>query len=151
MQISGVIFHQNVVHASSSVGSKHFPHLVSFQIHDFSGRIGARNLDQLTRKIEEKRQKLKAKAAARQQKAVKGMAQASGGEGSSDHEQDHSKTVSLPPAQVVVGTGERPVVQVSCGLHHTGKNTHSLMQPQDCADNIICTHFLKNSVLTKTF
>ncbi|XP_064637403.1 E3 ubiquitin-protein ligase MYCBP2-like isoform X3 [Lineus longissimus] len=83
------------------------------------GRIGARNLDQLTRKIEEKRQKLKAKAVARQQKVVKGMAQASGGEGSSDHEQDHAKTVSLPPAQVVVGTGERPVVQVSCGLHHT--------------------------------
>ena len=43
------------------------------------------------------------------------------GEAASDYEADHTKLVSLPPAQVMIGNGESPAVSISCGLHHTGK------------------------------
>lgn len=37
----------------------------------------------------------------------------------SDIERDASRVSSLPPARVHLPT-ESPVVQVACGLHHTG-------------------------------
>ena len=39
----------------------------------------------------------------------------------SDYEQDPVKMTSMPPARVLVGTGDVPITQISCGLQHTGE------------------------------
>ncbi|ESO93790.1 hypothetical protein LOTGIDRAFT_153260, partial [Lottia gigantea] len=36
-----------------------------------------------------------------------------------DQESDYTKLVSLPPAEVTMDTGDIPVAQIACGLHHT--------------------------------
>ena len=42
-------------------------------------------------------------------------------DGGSDQEAEYSnKIVSLPPTEVVVGSGDVPITQISCGMHHTG-------------------------------
>ena len=39
----------------------------------------------------------------------------------SDQEAEYSnKIVSLPPTEVTVATGETPITQIACGMHHTG-------------------------------
>ncbi|XP_076446720.1 E3 ubiquitin-protein ligase MYCBP2-like isoform X7 [Babylonia areolata] len=40
-------------------------------------------------------------------------------EGVGESEADYTKVVSLAPAEVVVGTGDIPVTQIACGVHHT--------------------------------
>ena len=40
----------------------------------------------------------------------------------SDQDAEYSnKVVSLPPTEVAIGSGELPVTQIACGMHHTGK------------------------------
>ena len=41
----------------------------------------------------------------------------------SDQEAEYSnKIVSLPPTEVTVATGETPITQIACGMHHTGNS-----------------------------
>ncbi|CAH1777009.1 unnamed protein product [Owenia fusiformis] len=71
------------------------------------GRHGARNFDQLSRKLEERRQLIHQRAASK--KNLKDQ----------EAEVDHAKIVSLPPAQITLGDGKSPCIQIACGLQHT--------------------------------
>lgn len=40
-----------------------------------------------------------------------------------EQEAEHSnKIVSLPPQEIAVGSGDVPITQISCGMHHTGSS-----------------------------
>jgi len=44
----------------------------------------------------------------------------------SDIERDTTRITILPPARIFLPT-DSPVVQISCGLHHSGKSLHNLI------------------------
>ncbi|CAI9731993.1 E3 ubiquitin-protein ligase MYCBP2-like [Octopus vulgaris] len=75
------------------------------------GRPGVKPLEQIGKRIEKVERVPKSKSKGMKQIKFRGEVD--------ELETDYSKMVSLPPAEILVGDGDIPVTQVSCGQHHT--------------------------------